>query len=238
MQGVALFVFFFHYNGVAAVSEQKLHQLLFLIETGWFFRLGRYGLLRLLGYIDGLRHLRRVDTELLAVFRAKNLVELVHQRLFGHLQSTAAFLDVCGAVDGVGDDRDGLDYVFDDAGFLDRVVFGVLQQQIGLETDEIFGVVGQIFCDVLDGVVLHEGVGVVFGRKNNYAYIHALFQNHVGATQRGMNACGVAVVEYGDVFGVAADHAHLLGGQRGARACHNVFYSSLVHRQNVGVSFN
>ncbi len=64
--------------------------------------------------------------------------------------------------------------------------------------------------------MLNEGVGVVLGRQNHYADVHAFFEYHVGASQSGVYAGRVAVIEYCDVFGIAAYHAHLLGGERGA----------------------
>ena len=105
----------------------------------------------------------------------------------------------------------------------------VLQEEIRLETDEITRVFGQIFGDVLDRVVLHEGVGVVFRRQHHDADVHTFFENHVGATECGVDAGSVTVVEHGDVLCVAAYHADLLGSQRRAGACHHVFDACLMH---------
>ena len=180
---IAVLVFVLKLNGVAAMGEQQLDKFLLLIESGrhrwgWLYRLLRS--LRLV-LTRHKRLLGRVESELLAVLGAQNLVKLVHQGLLGHLQSAAALLDVGGAVDGVRNDGYGLDNVLDDAGLFDRVVLGVLQQKVGLETDEILGVVGQILGDILDRIVLYKGVGVVFRRQHHYAHIHAFFQKHVGA---------------------------------------------------------
>ena len=149
--------------------------------------------------------------------------------MFGDFEGTAAFFDVGGAIDWVGDDGDCLNDVFDDRGLLDRVVISVFQKEIGLEADKVFCVVGQVLGDILDRILLHERVGVVFRWQHHDTDVHTFFENHIGATEGGVNASGIAVVEHGDVLGVTANHADLFGRQRGARTCNHVFDASLMH---------
>ena len=53
-----------------------------------------------------------------------------------------------------------------------------------------------------------------------------------------MYARRVAVIKYGDVPCVAAYHAYLLGGERGARTGHHVFDARLMHAQHIGVTLD
>ena len=59
--------------------------------------------------------------------------------------------------------------------------------------------------------------------------MHALGEEKIDRTEGCLDAGGVAIVEDGDIGGVALDEPNLLGGEGGAAGGHGVFHAGLVH---------
>ena len=85
-------------------------------------------------------------------------------------------------------------------------------------------------------MLLREAVGVVAVGQQQHLHVHTLGQQHVDATDRGVYAGGVAVVEHGDVAREAAYEAYLPSSERRARRRDDVLNAALVHRRNVDVA--
>ena len=153
-------------------------------------------------------------------------------------EQASAFTDVHLTDDAVGDDGDAVDNVLHEGGPLDGVVGGVVEQQAGFEADEIdlagFDVVLKVGGRVLTG----EAVGVVaIGQEEDFD-VQSFCKQHVDATQAGMDAGGVAIVEHGDIVGEAVDQAYLPLREGGAAGGDNVFYAALVHGDDVHIALN
>ena len=80
-----------------------------------------------------------------------------------------------------------------------------------------------------------ESVGVVLGRQQHHAHVHALAEDHVDAAQRGVNAGRVAVVDHRDVARETVQEAYLLRRERRARRGHHVLHPGLVHGDHVEI---
>lgn len=137
-------------------------------------------------------------------------------------EQAGAFTDVHLTDDAVGDDGDAVDNVLHEGGPLDGIVGGVVEQQVGFEADEIdlagFDVVLKVGGRVLTG----EAVGVVaIGQEEDFD-VQSFCKQHVDATQAGMDAGGVAIVEHGDIVGEAVDQAYLPLREGGAAGGDNV----------------
>ena len=141
------------------------------------------------------------------------------------------------AQDWVHDHRDALDDAVDGSGALQRVAL-VLQQQVGLELNEVGLVFLDVFPEVAGGVFSGEGVGVVaIGQEQNLE-VHALAEEHVGASECGMDAGSVAVVEQDDVGGEAMQDVDLVDGERRSGVGHDILDASLMHGDDVGVALD
>ena len=91
----------------------------------------------------------------------------------------------------------------------------------------------------LRGVVLAGiGVGVVAVGQEAYLDVHPLFEQHVDASQGGLDAGRVAVVEHRQVVGEAVYHLDLLRGECRARRGHHVLHPALVHGDDVRIALD
>ena len=94
---------------------------------------------------------------------------------------------------------------------------GFLQQQIGLKADEVHFMRVDVGL-IVGGVVLAcETVRVIPVGQQAYFDVHAFFQQHVNASDAGLYAGTVSVIQHGDVVGEAVNQTNLVGSQRSAR---------------------
>ena len=134
------------------------------------------------------------------------------QQLVLDVQQLGALLDIYVAHDGFGDDGDALHQAADEFGPLDGVAARVFQQEVGLEADEVRLVFADEGLELRAVVLAGKGVGVVAVGQEADFDVHAFFQQHVDAAQRGLDAGGVTVVEHGEVVGEAVYQLDLVGG--------------------------
>ena len=152
---------------------------------------------------------------LLGLFFAA-LGDFADQKLVFDAEELGAFFDVDVAHDGLRDDGDALHDAAYQFGAADGVFAGVFEQQVGLEADEVCLMFLNELAELCSVVLAGERVGVVaIGEEADFD-VHALFEQHVDASQRCLDACHVAVVEDGDVGGEAVYHPYLRGGEGGA----------------------
>ena len=83
-----------------------------------------------------------------------------------------------------------------------------------------------------------ETVRVIAVRKEEHLYVHLFFEQHIGTSQRSMNTRIIAVIEKNDITGKAVQQSNLMHAQRRTRVGHYIFDATLVHRDNIGVSFH
>ena len=98
--------------------------------------------------------------------------------------------------------------------------------------------VGEVVLQGGGAMALGVGVGVVAIGEEDDADVHAFGEEEVDGTEGGLDASGVAVVEDGDVGGVALDEAYLLDGEAGAAGGYGVLDAGLVHGDDVDVAFD
>ena len=112
------------------------------------------------------------------------------------MQQLGTFLDIHVAHDGFGDDGDALHDVAYQFGPADGVLAGVFHQQVGLEADEVRLVLADEGLELRGVVLAGIGVGVVAVGQEAHLDVHPLFEQHVDASQGGLDAGRVAVVEH------------------------------------------
>ena len=83
-----------------------------------------------------------------------------------------------------------------------------------------------------------ETVRVITVREKEHLYVHLFFKQHIGTSQRSMNTRIIAVIEKNDVTGKAVQQSNLMHAQRRTRVGHYIFDATLMHRDNIGVSFH
>ncbi len=82
---------------------------------------------------------------------------------------------------------------------LDRVRSRFAQHQLGLEREKILLVLANIGVHLVGRMRACERIGIVLGRQQHHAHVHALLQDHVDSAQRGVYARRIAVVYNGYV---------------------------------------
>ena len=98
--------------------------------------------------------------------------------------------------------------------------------------------VGYILPEVLCRVLACKRVGVVAVGQQQHPDVHALCKQHVSASQCGMDAGLVAVVDKHDVLRKPVEHTYLVERESRARIGNHVFQAALVHRYDVSVSLH
>ena len=111
----------------------------------------------------------------------------------------------------------------------------ILEQQVGLELYEVGLVLLDIFSEVLGRMFPGKAVGVVVIGQQQDAQVHPLGKQHVGASDSGVNACRVAIVEQGDVVGEPVEQMDLRQGERRTGVGHHILDAALIHRDDVGL---
>ena len=146
-------------------------------------------------------------------FAAYELVGCVYQRGLVHAETVRAFGYVGRPRDLVLYHRHALYNAADGLGAFYRVG-NSLEQQVCLELDEVCLMRFDIVAELLRRVLLRETVGVVAVWQQQNLHVHALGQQHVDATDRGVYAGGVAVVKHRYVVCEAVYQAYLSRGER------------------------
>ena len=235
--GVPFLVLHGHHDGLVAVLQQHAQQVAFLRFGAQLLELRlrrcHAGGELLLGHVLPL-----ATAQVLAVLAPQHLVQLAHEGLLVDLQQAGALLHVERAQHVVGDHGDALHDGVDGLGLAHGIALGVLHQQFGLEHQEVLGGVAQEGLHFAAGAAAGEAVGVLALGEEHHLHMQALLQHQVDAAQAGLDAGGVAVVEDGDVRGVALDQPHLLHGEAGAAAGHGVGDPGLVQADHVGVALH
>ena len=83
-----------------------------------------------------------------------------------------------------------------------------------------------------------KAVGVVSIGEQTYLDVHAFFQQHVNTAYAGLDSGSVTVIQYRNVIGKTMNQSYLVGGQCRTRRSHHVFNSTLVHGNDIGITFN
>ena len=82
----------------------------------------------------------------------------------------------------------------------DRVVLHVVEQQAGLEQDEILGVRFDEINRRTAAVLTRVGIGIVAVGEEDDLHVQSFFEDQIDPAQRGLDARRVAVVQDGDVL--------------------------------------
>ena len=83
-----------------------------------------------------------------------------------------------------------------------------------------------------------ETIWVIAVREEEYLYVHLFFEQHIGTSQRSMNTRIIAVIEKNYVTGKAVQQSDLMHAQCRTRVGHYIFDATLMHRDNIGISFH
>ena len=138
------------------------------------------------------------------------------QQFFVHLQQLAAFLHIDRTDNRVRDDSNAPHDVADESGTFDWVAAGIVEQQVGLEADEVHFVRVDIILIICRIVLAGEAVRIVAVGQEDDFDVHTFFEQHVDAAEGSLDTGHVAVIKHGDVVREAVDEADLSGGERSA----------------------
>ena len=95
-----------------------------------------------------------------------------------------------------------------------------------------------VLLEFRGGMFAAKAVGIFSVGQQQQLHVHACRQNQVDTSLAGLYTGAVAVVNDRDVVGESADDGNLSGRQCGARRCHHVLHTVLVHGHYVGVAFH
>ena len=145
------------------------------------------------------------------------MLDLPQNGLLVNAEQTAAFLGIDHTGYLIRNNGDGLDDVGDGGGALDGILLGILEDDAGLEVDEVLLLVLDILFDFIKAVRPDKGVGIVLGRQRQHFDIQALLEQHVHTSNGGLDTRGITVKHLGDIGGKTSDGMDVAVGQSGAR---------------------
>ena len=112
------------------------------------------------------------------------------------------------------------------------------ERNVGLELDEVYLMVFNIFSEVFCRMVAGKAVRVVTVGQQEHLHVHLLFQQHVGSSQCRMYTRSITVVEQHDVAGESVEQSYLMDAQGCSRVCHHVLNAALVHGDDVRIALH
>ncbi len=87
-------------------------------------------------------------------------------------------------------------------------------------------------------MALRKGVRVIPLREKEHFYIHAVLKQKLDASQRGLYARRIAVINQSDVRSEPFYQTHLLYGKRGTRRSHHIAHPCLVHGDDIHIALD
>ena len=87
-------------------------------------------------------------------------------------------------------------------------------------------------------MALRKGVRVIPLREKEHLYIHAILKQKLDASQRGLYARRIAVINQSDVRSEPFYQTHLLYGKRGTRRSHHIAHPCLVHGDDIHIALH
>ncbi len=121
-------------------------------------------------------------------------VGFAHQNALVHLHHAGAFLHEQRALHRIGNFGNARHNVAHHAAALHRVGSGFLHQQACFEQNEVFGLAVNVFRKGRCAYAGEVGIGVFAVGQQYNADVEVLLQHQIQSPQRGLDACGVAIV--------------------------------------------
>ncbi len=136
--------------------------------------------------------------------------------MLGNLHDFGAFPDEQRPDDRIRNQADGMDDFVDQSGFFNGIVLRFIQQQSGLERDEIIRIGGNKPFQIGRTVLARVRIRVFSIREEHHLHIHPLFQDHINPPERGFDPGRISIIKDGNVSGKLTDQAYLIGCKRGS----------------------
>ena len=124
-------------------------------------------------------------------------------------------MDINRAFYFLGHDRDRFYDATDEVGHLVGIALCLVEQEIGLESDEIDLMGIDILTKLCSVVLACERIWVVVIGQKKYLDAHASCKEHIGSSQGCFLSCSITIVKEGDVVGEPMQDAYLVFAESG-----------------------